>query len=58
MVNRPVMGSTMVSHLGPRHRQFKIVRLLNGRRVILDQGELVYEVHRSARALYAIAWRR
>ena len=53
MIDPTIMGSTMVAHLGPAHAQFKIVRLLNGERAILDQDAPLIELG-PCRALYAL----
>lgn len=33
----PVEGTVRLERLGPAHRQFKIVKLIDGRRVLVDQ---------------------
>ena len=48
----PIYGTTMVQHLGPDHNQFKIVLTIYGKRIIVDQGVVVYEIY--ARAIYAL----
>ena len=41
-----VEGEVRVEHLGPQGREFKIVRLLGGRRVIVDQDVKVEDPFR------------
>ena len=48
-----ISGRVTVSHLGPDHAQFKIVRLDSGKRIIVNQDTYVFP--EGVRCLYALA---
>lgn len=39
-------GRVVLQHLGPPHRQFKIVRLQDGRRILVDQDAEVRDPYK------------